>query len=67
MSKKNKVWTFVLTFFLMILDIILHFATCETDFSCHINYISSILVAFTLGLWMTETPRWKGLENGKTE
>ena len=66
MSKRDKVWTFTLTF-LMVLDIILHFATCDSDFSYHINYIASVMVAFTLGLWITETPRWKGLENEKTE
>ena len=66
MSKREKVWTFVMAF-LMLINIIMHFATCDSNFSYHINNIASVLVAFTLGLWVAEMPRWKGLNDGKTE
>ena len=51
MNKKQKIWIFVLVFFLL-LDIIIHFTLGEnaSAFSAHVNYIASIFMAFTVGL-----------------
>jgi len=58
MSKKAKAWLFTMIF-LMIMDIIMHFTTCSTDFSYHLNFIASVLLAFTLGLYVADTPRFR--------
>lgn len=51
MNKKQKIWIFVLVFFLL-LDIIIHFTLGEntSTFSVHVNYVASIFMAFTVGL-----------------
>ena len=51
MKKRDKIWLCVMII-LMVLNIILHCTNCK-DFSLfgiHINYIASVLSAFTLGL-----------------
>ena len=58
MSKKEKAWMFALIF-LMIMDIIMHFSSCNTDFSYHLNYIASVMLAFTIGLSVADTPRFR--------
>ena len=60
MNKKGKAWLIVLLIFLLI-DIISHFVI-HTDgnmFGIHLNYIASILMAFTVGLCVAETPKFK--------
>ena len=56
MNKKQKIWIFVLAFFLL-LDIIIHFTLGEnaSAFSVHINYIASVFMAFTVGLSIADT------------
>lgn len=61
MKKRDKIWLFIMIF-IMFMDIIMHFTTCDTSFSYHLNYIASVMVAFTLGLWIADTPRMKGLD-----
>ena len=60
MKKKDKIWMFVMIF-LLILDIVMHFASFGgvTAFASHLNYIASVLMSFTVGLWVAETPRFK--------
>ena len=50
MSKKSKIWLIVLVLFLLI-DIISHFSIRADGnmFGIHLNYIASILMAFTAG------------------
>ena len=64
MSKRTKIWLWAMTF-LMLLDIVMHFIACDTPFASHINYIASVLLAFTLGLCIADTPKWKGISNGE--
>ena len=61
MSKVQKTWIFVLIWFLL-LDIIAHFTLGEdaSAFSVHINYVASIFMAFTVGLSVADTPRFRG-------
>lgn len=61
MSKKQKIWIFVLIWFLL-MDIIAHFALGDgaSAFSIHINYIASVFMAFTVGLAVADTPRFRG-------
>jgi len=51
MNKRRKIWLIVLVL-LLLLDIILHF-TVHVDgghlFGMHLNYIASVLMAFTVG------------------
>ena len=56
MNKKQKIWMFVLVFFLL-LDIIIHFTLGEnaSAFGVHVNYIASIFMAFTVGLSVADT------------
>ena len=57
----KKWWLFVLMFFL-IFDIVAHF-TLPSDasaFSVHLNYVASILMAFTVGLSVVDTPTFRG-------
>ena len=57
----KKVWLFVLIFFL-IFDIVAHF-TLTSDasaFSVNLNYVASILMAFTVGLSVVDTPTFRG-------
>lgn len=57
----KKVWLFVLMFFL-IFDIVAHFtmASDASAFSVHLNYVASILMAFTVGLSVADTPAFEG-------
>jgi len=60
MNKKQKIWLGVLII-IMLMDIILHFTTyTESSFGSHINYIASILMAFTIGIEITATPWFRG-------
>ena len=51
MSKKSKIWLIFLVLFLLI-DIISHFSIHADGnmFGIHLNYIASILMAFTVGV-----------------
>ena len=61
MSKREKVWLFVLIV-LFIFDIIAHFTVYSSGntFGAHLNYIASVLMGFTIGLYVADTPRMKG-------
>ena len=60
MSKKHKIWLSILIA-IMILDLVLHF-TIYMDglIGTHLNYIASVLMAFTLGLEIADIPRLRG-------
>ena len=59
MRKRDKIWMFVMIF-LLIMDIIMHFVSFNSlGFGAHLNYIASVLMAFTIGLWAADTPRFK--------
>jgi len=61
MSKREKIWLFVLIV-LFIFDIISHFTLYSggNTFGSHLNYIASVLMSFTIGLYVADTPRMKG-------
>lgn len=56
MSKKEKIWTiFLIIVFLF--DVIMHFiAYGAVGFPLHLNYIASVLMAFTIGLQLQNFP-----------
>ena len=59
MKKRDKIWMFVMIF-LLIMDIVMHFISYnDVGVSAHLNYIASVLMAFTIGLWTADTPRFK--------
>ena len=60
MNKKQKIWLIILIT-IMILDLILHFTLYKDGIvGTHLNYIASVLMAFTLGLEVADTPRFRG-------
>ena len=63
MSKKEKIWTiFIIMVFLF--DVIMHFAAYKTvGFQVHLNYIASVLMAFTIGLQLQSFFELKDNEN----
>ena len=64
MSKKEKIWTIFLSM-VFVVDVIMHFiAYGSVGFALHLNYISSVLMAFTIGLWLQNIP---GLKDDKDE
>ena len=60
MTKRQKIWIWVMIV-ILILDVVMHFTVYTTSsFGSHTNYIASILMAFTLGLEVADTPRFRG-------
>ena len=60
MRKRDKIWIFTMIF-ILIYDVILHFTAYSSwnEFGIHINYVASVLMAFTVGVYVADTPRFK--------
>jgi len=60
MSRRNKIWLFVLNVF-FILDVVMHFVNYPnaTAFSEHLNYIASVFMAFTIGTYFADATNYK--------
>ena len=59
MNKRDKIMMYVMIF-LSIMNIIMHFVAYDNlGIGAHLNYIATVLVAFTLGVYVAKTPRFR--------